>query len=190
MDAVATLQRVIDETSRLVEGTEPDDLTKQTPCVEWTVRDLLNHITGGATMFAMSAEEEGPVADDVLGQLLGGDNLGDDYKGAWKAASDRAMSAFARPGVMEKTVTLPFGEMPAGVALNIAIFDVTTHAADLARATGQEVRDDELVETALEMGRQIVSDDFRGTGLFDAEQTAPAGAAPADRLLAFAGRKV
>jgi uncharacterized protein (TIGR03086 family) len=189
MDTVATLQRVIDETSRLVEGVEPDDLGKATPCTEWTVRDLLNHITGGATMFAMSAEQ-GSIPDDVLGQLLGGDNLGEDYRGAWKEASQRAMSAFGKPGILEKMVTLPFGEMPAGVAANIAIFDVTTHAADLAKATGQQVSDDELLETALGMGRQIVSDDFRSAGFFAAEEKVPDDAPPADRLLAFAGRKV
>ena len=33
---------------------------------------------------------------------------------------------------------LPFGEMPAGVALNIAIFDVATHSVDLAE--GDAVR--------------------------------------------------
>ena len=38
---------------------------------------------------------------------------------------------------MDRIVKLPFGEMPAGMAVDIAIFDVTTHAWDLAKATGQ-----------------------------------------------------
>ena len=59
------------------------------------------------------------------------------------------MHAFEQPGVLEKTVKLPFGEMPAGVALNIAVFDVLTHAVDIARASGQQVNDTELIETAL-----------------------------------------
>ena len=42
------------------------------------------------------------------------------------------MTAFEAPGAMDKIVALPFGQMPAGVALNIAIFDVATHAVDLA----------------------------------------------------------
>ena len=62
------------------------------------------------------------------------------------------MAAFEAPGAMEKIVKLPFGEMPAGVALNIAIFDVATHAVDLARATGQHVTDTELLEGALAIG--------------------------------------
>jgi hypothetical protein len=42
-----------------------------------------------------------------------------------------------QPGKVVDGVRLPFGEMPAGVALNIGIFDLLTHAADIAHATGQ-----------------------------------------------------
>ena len=57
MDSVALLQRVVDQTTALVNGLTPDQLGNKTPCSEWTVRDLINHITGGATMFAVSAEQ-------------------------------------------------------------------------------------------------------------------------------------
>jgi uncharacterized protein (TIGR03086 family) len=80
--------------------------------------------------------------------------------------------------------------MPAGVALNIAVFDVLTHAVDIARSTGQEVRDTDLIETALAMGHQMVGPELRIPGVFDPEQAAPADAPPADRLLAFAGRRI
>jgi uncharacterized protein (TIGR03086 family) len=189
MDQVALLQRVVDETTSVIAEIGPDQLGEPTPCTEWTVRDVINHITGGATMFAISAEE-GSVPDDVVGQLVGGDNLGDDYKGAWATASTRAMAVFAEPGVLDKTVKLPFGEMPAGVALNLAIFDVATHATDLARATGQSISDTGLLEAALEMGRQMISPEFRQPGVFGPEQPAPDDASVEDRLLAFAGRTV
>src|SRR6266571_7330649 len=105
MDNVVLLQRVADQTTTIIDNVAPDQLGDPTPCTEWTVRDLINHITGGATMFAISAEQ-GSVPDEMMGQLLGGDNLGDDYKGAWKAASERAMVVFAQPGVLEKNVKL------------------------------------------------------------------------------------
>jgi len=130
------------------------------------------------------------VPDAELGRLMGGDNVGDDPSGAWKIASERAMAAFALPGAMEKVVKLPFGEMPGGVALNIAIFDVATHAVDLARATGQQVTDAELLEGALAMGRQMVSPELRVPGVFGDEQAAGAQASAEDKLLAFAGRKI
>ena len=188
MDSVTMLQRVVDETTTLVENTTEADLTKPTPCTEWTVKDLINHITGGSTMFAVSAET-GAVPDDMVGQLLGGDNLGDDYKGAFKAATTRALAAFEQPGVMDKMVKLPFGEMPAGIALNIAVFDVATHACDLAKATGQKVTDDELLEGALAIGTQMIGPELRGAGMFDEAQPIDDAASASERLLAFAGRK-
>jgi uncharacterized protein (TIGR03086 family) len=150
---------------------------------------VINHITGGSTMFAISAEE-GAVPDELIGQLMGGDNIGDDPQGAWAVASARAMAAFEQPGVLDKIVSLPFGDMPAGIALNIAVFDVLTHAVDIARSTGQTVDQTELVETALTMGRQMIGPELRQPGVFEAEQSIADDAPPADRLLAFAGRHV
>ena len=185
---VELLQRVVDETTRVVGNVTLDQLGNDTPCAEWTVRDVVNHITGGATMFAISAEQ-GKVSDEQIGQLLGGDNLGNDFKGAWGTAGKRAMSAF--DGLdLSKMVTLPFGEMPAGIALNIAIFDVATHAVDIASSTGQDIADTDLLETALEFGRQMIGQELRDAGLFAPEQPCPADAPVTDRLFAFSGRKV
>lgn len=189
MDSVAMLQRVVDATTGVVDGTTGELLDRPSPCEGWTARDVVNHITGGATLFAISAEQ-GSVPDDQLAQLMGGDNIGDDPQGAWKAAAARALAAFAEPGTLEKIVTLPFGEMPAGVALDIAIFDVATHAVDIARATGQTIADTEMLEVALEIGQKMVGPQLRTPGVFDAEQPAAAGATTADRLLAFAGRRI
>lgn len=189
MDLLPTMEKVLDKAGEVVDQVDPSQLTSSTPCAEWTVRDVINHITGGATMFAVCVEE-GSVPDDLMPKLMGGDNLGDDYKGAFHAASDRARAAFKSEGALDKMVKLPFGEMPAGVALNIAVMDVMTHALDIAKATGQTVDDDALLATALEIGRNLITDDFRRPGVFDAEQPAPADASAADKLLAFAGRKV
>jgi uncharacterized protein (TIGR03086 family) len=190
MDPVTTLQRVITESRGLVDGMTPEQLGNQTLCTEWTVRDVLNHITGGATYFARVADE-GSVPDEEIGQLLGGgDNLGNDYKGAFHTAADKAMAAFSQPDVLEKIVKLPFGEMPAGVALNIAIFDVSTHNCDIAQATGQPIKDTDVLETALEVGRQTVQPEMRTPGFFDAERPCAESAPPDQRLLAFAGRDV
>src|SRR5262245_15692696 len=163
------MQRVVDDTTAVIDQTSKGQLSNSTLCTEWTVRDLINHMVGGATMFAVSVEE-GSVPDAMLGQLMGGDNLGDDPQGAWATASERAMKAFSLPGAMDKTVKLPFGEMPAPVALNIAIFDVATHACDLARATGQQVTDTEMLTAALAMGQQMISPALRVPGVFGDEQ--------------------
>jgi uncharacterized protein (TIGR03086 family) len=189
MNELELLQRVVDETTRVVGQVSEADLANPSPCEGWTVRDVVNHITGGAEMFALSVEQES-VPDDVVGRLMGGDNLGADPLGAWTGASGHALAAFEAPGALDKVVTLPFGEMPGRVALGIAVFDVLTHAVDIASATGQQVADVDLVETALAMGRQMVGPEMRQPGVFDAEQPAAADAPAEVRLLAFAGRKV
>src|SRR5690349_395717 len=183
------LQRVVDTTTAVIDQTTSDQLSNRTLCTEWTVRDVINHMVGGATMFAISVED-GSVPDEMLGRLMGGDNVGDDPQGAWATASDRAMKAFSLPGAMDKIVKLPFGEMPGGIALNIAIFDVATHACDLAQATGQHVTDSELLAGALAMGKQMIGPDLRVPGVFGDEQAADAQASAEDKLLAFAGRKL
>ena len=189
MNSVELMTQVIASTDKVVKATTASQLDLQSPCSEWTVRDVINHITGGATMFAVCVEE-GSVPDDLLGKLMSGDNLGVDYVKSWEHASARAVAAFGAPGALDKMVKLPFGEMPAGVALNIAVFDVLTHAADIASATGQTIDDTALVESALEVGHQMIGPDLRTPGIFDPEQPAPDGAAPVVRLLAFAGRTV
>jgi uncharacterized protein (TIGR03086 family) len=189
MNELELLQRVVVETTRVVDNVSDTEMGNASPCEGWSVRDVVNHITGGATMFALSVEQ-GKVPDDVVGRLMGGDNVGDDPKGAWVVASKHALAAFETPGAMEKTVTLPFGEMPGSVALSIAVFDVLTHAVDIASSTGQSVEDVDLVETALAMGHQMVTAEMRQPGVFDAEQPVAADAPAETRLLAFAGRRV
>jgi uncharacterized protein (TIGR03086 family) len=188
MDEVATMSKVIAETKRVVEGIQPSQLDNPTPCDAWTVRDVLNHVVGGAQMFAISVRE-GSVPDEKLGQLLAGDNLGTDYKAAFKQAADDAEAAFEIPGAMERIVKLPFGEMPASMAVNIAIFDVTTHAWDLAKATGQSTElDPEVSAIAFQVAQGMLSDDMRATGLFGPSVPVADDAPMADRLAGLAGR--
>ena len=86
MDLLPTMEKVLDRVGTVIDAVEPSQLDNATLCTEWTVRDAINHVVGGATMFA-ECVEQGSVPDDRLGQLMGGDNLGDDYKGAYHAAS-------------------------------------------------------------------------------------------------------
>jgi len=189
MNELELLQRVVEETTRVVGNVSDDQYGNASPCAGWTVRDVVNHIVGGATIFAISAEQ-GSVPEEELGRLAGDDNLGTDPLGAWKTASTRALAAFGLPGALEQMVVLPFGEMPGALALSIAVFDVLTHAVDVAASTGQHIADTELLETALVMGEQMVTPELRVPGVFDPAQPVAADAPAETRLLAFAGRKV
>src|SRR5579883_1768480 len=189
METTTNIERVAQQTCKIVDGIRPDQLGLPTPCTQWTVRDVINHITAGGIIFA-TCVEQGSMSDEAMGALVTGDNLGDDYRGAFRAAANKALSAFGAPGAAEKMVKLPFGEMPAGVALNLAVVDLMTHGADLAYATGQRIEDEQLLQTALSVGRQMVSPDLRAAGLFGPEQPVSDSASAMEKLLAFAGRRV
>jgi uncharacterized protein (TIGR03086 family) len=188
MDHVTAMGNVLHETNRVVGAIEPDQLDNPSPCDEWTVRDLLNHITAGANVFAVCVRD-GSVSDEQLGAIMVGDNLGDDYRGAFRDASENAITAFGEPGAVDRMVTLPFGTMPAKAALSIAIFDVTIHTWDLARATGQQLQlDDDTLTLAYELAVPMM-DGMRTNGVVAEAVEISTDAPLDDRLAALAGRR-
>ena len=64
------------------------------------------------------------------------------------------------------------------------------HNCDIARSTGQQLQDPDVLEAALEIGHQIVSPEFRTPGVLGPERPCGADAALDERLLAFGGREV
>jgi uncharacterized protein (TIGR03086 family) len=186
-DQVATKGKVLDEANRVVAGITPDQLGNASPCTEWTVRDVLNHITTGATMFAVCVRD-GAIGDEQMVALMTEDALGDDYRGAFRAASADAMAAFQEPGAVDRMVTLPFGTMPAGVAIDIAVFDVAIHTWDLAHASGQPMQlDPDTLATAYALA-QAMMPDMRANGVVGDEVDVAPDAPLEDRLAALAGR--
>src|SRR5262249_15074385 len=124
-------------------------------------------------------------------KVMGGqDMLGSDFKASFREASDKAVKAFAAPGLMDRELTLPFGTMPAPAALAIAATDVATHTCDLAVAAQQAPGNESLYEEALEVGKATIPPELRPPGIFDAEQPCGAGEPASTRLMAFLGRKV
>ena len=189
MDLITALDEAGAEFGRLVAGTSVAQLGDTTPCTEFNVREVINHVAGGAIMFA-SAFENGAVPEDELGRIMGGDILGDDPAATCAAATARVLAAVRAPGALEGMVTLPFGEMPRQAAMGIAVFDVAVHAWDLAQATGQDLElSEDLALEILELGRAMNIDQYRG--MIFAEEVIIVETAPAwDRVAAYSGRMV
>lgn len=145
------------------------------------MRDLIEHVIGG---------------NERVAQLAGGSAelpaRPDDVVAAHRASAAVAQQVFDRPGGLDTTFKLPFGEVPGPVFLGMRTTDVLTHAWDLATATRQSTDlDPELATEQLAAARSIVAPAFRGPGRpFGDEQTCAPGRPPADQLAAFLGRKV
>lgn len=171
----------------LIAGMTPDQLDNPTPCNDWSTRDLLNHVVGGAHMFAAAFSGQ-PPAGGHDGPV---DLLGDDPAAAWQGAVDAFIAGVNSPGALDNIVPMPWGPTPGTVMYELLKFDVLVHAWDLARATGQSFDPSaELVDGTIEIARQLISPEFRASGAFGPELDAPAGASPIERLAAFTGRAV
>jgi uncharacterized protein (TIGR03086 family) len=185
-DPVALLARALDQTGALIARVRPEQASLPTPCRSWDVRDLVNHVVQDVQQFTARASGKDWEPHDA-------DLLGDDWAGAWQAAADALLAAWRREGALDRTVTLPFGEVPATWQVDQQIADLAVHGWDLARATGQPTDlDPELGRLALSWGRENLKPQFRGDEAsghaFGPEVPVPTDAPLYDRLAAFFGR--
>jgi uncharacterized protein (TIGR03086 family) len=155
-----------------------------TPCTEWDMRALVNHVTGeylwvGELMAGRTIAE--------VGSRLDGDLLGDEPLQVLMRAQGDAVAALEQPGALGTTVHLSFGETPAAEYAKQMTLDSVIHSWDLARATGGDERlDPELVDICYPE-LQKTAGDWRAAGVFGPE-TSPSDGTTQAKLLALSGR--
>ncbi len=120
------------------------DWERATPCDDWTVRDLVNHVVGGNFRYAMILDGAAPAAVLATHRL---DVLGSDPVGAFRSGFREVTEAFARPGASTAMVNHPkSGTMPGAHLRILRVDELAVHSWDLARAIGLDERlDDDLV---------------------------------------------
>lgn len=187
-DQIQQTQRALDAAHEMIASASPAALAKPTPCTEWDVRGLIEHMIGVVQSFATAfggGALTPPTAQSTAG--LAGDNPAT----AYRQAADALMQALGKPGALDQSVRLPFGEMPGNQAINIVIGDQSIHTWDLAKALGKPFTiDDDLATGILAMMHGLLTPDRRGPGKgFAQEVPCPEGASVQDRLLAFSGRQ-
>jgi uncharacterized protein (TIGR03086 family) len=178
-DAIAQLTAAIEATGQLVDSVKPEQWASPTPCDGWTARDLLDHLVTGNFGFARA----------VSGNELAGPDHGDDIATAYHASARALTEAFGAPGALDRIVTVPFGTVPASVAMHLRITELLVHGWDLAKATGQ-VPDfpAEVAEQELAFSQAKVGELPSGRSPFAPPQPVPADAPAIDRLVALLGR--
>src|SRR5690606_39157321 len=124
---------LIPEASRVVTDLPLDgEWDRPTPCTEWSVRDLLNHLT--AEHLWVPHLLRGETLEQV-GSRYDGDVLGDDPMGSWRRAITASVLAWGQADA-DGRVHTSMGLMPTGEYANQMLVDLTVHAWDLARAVG------------------------------------------------------
>src|SRR4051812_42646356 len=116
MDPVSNLERVLNDARTLIDAVSADDLTKSTPCNEWDVRGLIEHMVGVVNNFSRAFGGGGltpPPAPGTSGAAS------DTLTATYRPAVDALLAAVRAPGALDQTIKLPFGEMPGQNAFGI-----------------------------------------------------------------------
>ncbi|BDM70290.1 hypothetical protein HEK616_37770 [Streptomyces nigrescens] len=172
---------VLNAVSRLVSAVVPAQFGQPTPCADWDVRTLLNHLVRENLLWTALAN--GTPRSDFTA-----DHLGDDHIEAFRLASRSTRSAFGRPGMLDQR----YGPAPGRRLVEQVVIEMLLHGWDLARAIGHPFDDvQHLAELALPVVQEIYGDLPRtDAGSFAPPQPAPEDASPLDRLAAYLGRSI
>lgn len=155
-----------------------DQLDRPTPCTEFTVRGVLEHMIGGATEFAAA----------FRGQVAGAPDLAD-VLASFGPALGNLGEAVAMPGALDRTIASPFGAVAGDTFARFVVLDGLVHGWDLATATNQGYGPpDALVAAVHEFARNAV-DPLRDGVMFGPAVEPAAGASPIERLVAYTGRR-
>ncbi|MFI5628892.1 TIGR03086 family metal-binding protein [Streptomyces sp. NPDC051664] len=171
-----------------VHAVRDDQWSASTPCTEWSVRDLVTHLTSEQLWVPPLVTEGRTVAE--VGDAFDGDVLGDDPVTVWDRAAAAARKAFAAPGVLKRTVNLSYGDSATDAYCAQMVSDAVVHSWDLSRAIGADER---LPEDLVEFTRREVEPYVKGlsqTGLFAPPVKTEKDADPQTELLALLGRQV
>ncbi len=141
-DPRSDVRKALDQVQTLIDGTRPDQAGLPTPCAEFDVDRLIGHLVGVVAR---------------IGTVLSGRPFGEarvdqtmtDWKKAWDEQRAVTEKVLADDQCLTRMVQVPWGSIPGAAALQGYVGELTVHAWDLARATGQQVTDNGLAERVL-----------------------------------------
>ncbi|MGY1590779.1 TIGR03086 family metal-binding protein [Geodermatophilus sp. SYSU D00708] len=188
---LAPLATALDGTGQLVAAVTPDQWDAPTPCTDWTVRRLVNHLVGGNRLVVRVLRGEPLPPLDQLGRRASVDQLGEDPAASHRDSADQLLAALREPGVLERAHTLPAGTLPGPALVRLRTVETLVHGWDLARATGRPAPfPDELAERELAFSRDLLGRLPEGRQPFAPPRPVAEDAPAIDRLAALLGRSV
>ena len=178
------------ELARLVRGVGDHQLGDPTPCPDYSVADLVDHIGGLALAFTLSArKEKNPGGGDASGD---GSRLEDGWRERIGARLAQLGEAWLEPAAYDGMTMAGPIEMPGEVAALVALDEVAVHAWDLAVATGQAYAADHAAVAAAHGFASSFEPPAGGAaddgGLFGPPVPVADDAPALDRLLGATGR--
>jgi uncharacterized protein (TIGR03086 family) len=174
-----------DAAARTVANVDASQFGRPTPCTEWDVQALLNHLILWTSHSLEARANGGSVGQDLIDHDFAADP---GFAAAYRTQLDRALTAWADPATWERSLDVMGSPMPAAdiAALNLA--EMVLHSWDLAAATGQRYEvGDAVAAAALEAveANAVLFREYKG---FADPVEVPPATSVLDRVLALSGR--
>jgi uncharacterized protein (TIGR03086 family) len=181
----AELSDAAGATALVVDNVTNAQLSEPTPCDEWDVRALTNHII----LWTSHSLERRAHGESVAPDLMERDfAAAPDFAADYRAQLDRALDAWADPSVWERELDMTGSKTPAADVAALIIAEIVLHGWDLAAATGQDYAVSDRAAAAALQAVEANAELFRQyQGFADPVPTA-ADAPLLDRVLALSGR--
>jgi len=185
MNLHAEMTDAADAAARTVDNVKPAQFGDPTPCPEWDVRTLLNHLI----LWTSYSAERRAHGESVPEELMAKDFAAEpDFAAAYRAQLDRALAAWADPAAWERDLNVMGAPTPAADVAGLLMAEIVLHAWDLAAATGQSYTvGDKAAEAAL-TAVAANAELFRQYEGFAEPVPVAADAPVLDRVLALSGR--
>ncbi|OLB77681.1 MAG: TIGR03086 family protein [Actinobacteria bacterium 13_2_20CM_2_71_6] len=163
---------------------DPASFSTPTPCPEFDVRTLANHLIWSLHIAVYAARKQ-PVPAELTEQR---DYTAEGWPDVFTRTVDEQVRAWADPAAWEGTTTFGGAELPAAFAGDLSWSDLIVHSWDLAVATGQRLDvPEDLASAAYEILAGIAKMG-RDMGFYGPEVAVPEDAPALDRVLAVTGR--
>ena len=177
-DELESAEATLAVLQNVLHGIARDDESKQTPCREFDVAKLTDHLMNSITTIGGFAGAEFPERD-----------RDDSVERQVVLAARPALDAWHRRG-LDGTVPFGQGEAPAALMAGVLSIEFLVHAWDYAAATGRDVAaPDSLSDYVLGLAHTIITPQGRTNVGFDDPIEVPADARALERLLAYTGRQ-
>ena len=183
MDDIELLSGVLTKTGALIAGVGDDQWDLPTPCPDYNVRTLVNHMVSWVQVF--DAGCHGRPAPGDRDTYQAGDPAGE-----FRAAANSLIAGWQEYG-LDRPVRVTGGESPGPMVFNMTVMEYLTHGWDLATATGQPVPyTEEEAADMLARAETTLPPQYRGAGMpFGDIVPIDEGAPAIDRAVAFLGRR-
>jgi uncharacterized protein (TIGR03086 family) len=186
-DPVALMLQGLREFGDRLDRVGKDQWNGSTPCTEWSVATLADHVIDESLWVAPLLGGHGL---EAANEIVEGAKMsaGGDRVSLWRTASTNAATAWTEPGAMDRMVALSRGPTPVPAYLDEMLIDVTVHSWDLGIAIGvlDPLPEDQVVYV---LGLVKGFGDLAATGAFGPAVPVDDGASSEAQLVALTGRQ-